>query len=46
MRKAIAELDPEQRAALLCLVDFGAAICASGLIVSLLKSSVDFLVGA
>jgi hypothetical protein len=46
MRKAIAELDAEQRAALLYLADLGAAICASGLIVSLLKSSVDFLLGA
>jgi hypothetical protein len=46
MRKAIAELDAEQRAALLYLADLGAAICAAGLIVSLLKSSVDFLLGA
>jgi hypothetical protein len=46
MRKAIAELDAEQRAALLCVTDFGVAICASGLIVSLLKSCVDFLLGA
>jgi len=37
MRKALAELDEEQRAALLYVADFGAAICLSGLIVSLLR---------
>ncbi len=41
MRKVIAELDAEQRAALLHLADFGIAICASGLIVSLLKVAGD-----
>jgi hypothetical protein len=45
MRKAIGELDPEQRAALLYVVDLGTALCAAGLIVSLLKSVVDILVG-
>jgi hypothetical protein len=37
MRKALAELDEEQRAALLCVADFGTAICASALIVSVLR---------
>jgi hypothetical protein len=37
MRKAIAELDEEQRAALLQVADFGTAVCASALIVSLLR---------
>jgi hypothetical protein len=37
MRKAIAELDEEQRAALLQVADLGTAICASALIVSVLK---------
>ena len=46
MRKAIGELDPEQRAALLYVVDLGTAICAAGLIVSLMKSVVDLLLGA
>ena len=45
MRKAIATLDAEQRAAMLQLVDFGLAACASGLIVSLLKATVDLLFG-
>jgi hypothetical protein len=45
MRKAIGELDPEQRAALLYVVDLGTALCAAGLIVSLMKSVVDILVG-
>jgi hypothetical protein len=43
MRKAIAQLDAEQRAALLYLADLGTAVCASGLIVSLLKSLVDIM---
>ena len=46
MRKAIGELDPEQRAALLYFVDLGTALCAAGLIVSLLKSMVDLLLGS
>jgi len=43
MRKAIAELDAEERAALLYLADLGTATCASALIVSLLKLIVDGL---
>jgi hypothetical protein len=43
MRKAIAELDAEERAALIYLADLGIAMCASGLIVSLLKLIVDVL---
>ena len=43
MRKPIAQLDAEQRAALTYLVDLGTAMCASGLIVSLLKLIVDAL---
>jgi hypothetical protein len=46
MRKAIAEMDPEQRAALLYVADLGTAVCASGLIVSLMKSVVDLMFGA
>jgi len=45
MRKAISELDADQRAALLYVVDLGTALCAAGLIVSLLKSVVDLLLG-
>ena len=45
MRKAIAELDAEQRAALFQVVDLGTALSAAGLIVSLLKSAVDLLFG-
>jgi len=41
MRKVIAGLDAEQRAALLHLTDFGIAICGSGLIVGLLKLAGD-----
>src|SRR5262249_47833554 len=43
MRKGIAELDAEQRAALLQVVDLATAICASALIVSVLKFVVDLL---
>jgi hypothetical protein len=43
MRKVIAKLDAEQRAALLQLTDFAIAICASGLIVGLLKLVGDLL---
>jgi hypothetical protein len=46
MRKAIAELDAEQRAALLYVADLGTALCAAGLIVSLLKSAADLLQGS
>jgi hypothetical protein len=45
MRKAIAELDADQRAALLYVADLGTALCASGLIVGLLKEAVDLLLG-
>ena len=43
MREAIAELDAEERAALLYLADLGTAMCAAGFIVSLLKLIVDVL---
>ncbi len=43
MRKAIAELDAEQREALLYLADLGTAVCASGLIVSLIRAFVDLV---
>jgi hypothetical protein len=43
MRKAIAALDAEERAALIYLADLGIAMCAAGLIVSLLKLIVDVL---
>jgi hypothetical protein len=45
MRKAIAELDADQRAALLYVADLGTVLCASGLIVSIMKSVVDLLSG-
>jgi hypothetical protein len=37
MRKAIEELDEEQRAALLEVADLGIAVCGSALIVSVLR---------
>jgi hypothetical protein len=37
MRKAIAELDEEQRATLLYVADLGTAVCTSALIVSILR---------
>lgn len=43
MRKALAELDAEQREALLYLADLGTAVCSSGLIVSLIKAFVDLV---
>jgi hypothetical protein len=43
MRKALAQLDAEERAALLYLADVGTAMCASGLIVSVLKFVLDAL---
>jgi hypothetical protein len=43
MRKAIAEMDAEQRAALLYVADLGTALCASGLVVSLMMAGVDFV---
>jgi hypothetical protein len=44
MRKAISELDDEQRAVLLEIADFGTAVFSSGLVVAILKSVVDLLV--
>lgn len=41
MRKAISELDDEQRAVLLEVADIGTAIFLSGLIVALLKTVID-----
>jgi hypothetical protein len=43
MRKAIAALDAEQRAALLYLVDLGTAMSAAGLATSILRLLVDLL---
>jgi hypothetical protein len=43
MRKAIDQLDAEERAALLYLADLGTAMCGSALAVSLLKFIVDVL---
>jgi hypothetical protein len=43
MRKAISELDAEQRAALLYLVDLGTAMSAAGLATSILRLLVDLL---
>ena len=44
MRKAISELDDEQRAALLEVTDIGTAVFSSGLIVALLKTVIDLFV--
>ncbi|MBR0691810.1 hypothetical protein [Bradyrhizobium lablabi] len=44
MRKAIAQLDAEQREQLLYLADLGAALCSSALAVGLLKVIVDFVI--
>ena len=44
MRRAISELDDEQRAVLLEVADFGTAVFSSGLVVALLKSVVDLFV--
>jgi hypothetical protein len=44
MRKAISELDDEQRAVLLEIADFGTAAFSSGLVVAILKSIVDLFV--
>ena len=41
MRKAIANLNDEQRAVLLEMADFGTAVFSSGLIVAILMSVVD-----
>jgi hypothetical protein len=43
MRKVIAELDAEQRSALLYVADFGTAIFSAALIVGLLKLVGDLL---
>lgn len=45
MRKAIAELDAEQRRQLLYLADLGTSLFASALAVCLLKSIVDLVIG-
>lgn len=45
MRKAIAELDPEQRRQLLYLADLGTSLFSSALVVCLLKSIVDLVMG-
>ena len=44
MRKAISELDDEQRAILLEVADIGTAVFSSGLIVALLKTVIDLFV--
>ena len=44
MRKAIAELDDEQRAVLMEIADFGTAVFSSGLVVAMLMSVVDLFV--
>lgn len=41
MKKAMAELDAEQREALLCVADFGLAICSAALVVSFLHVFID-----
>jgi hypothetical protein len=41
MRKAIAELDAEQRAQLLYIADLGTAMLSSALVVCILKAIVD-----
>lgn len=42
-RKILALLDEEQREALLELADFGLAACLAGLLVAMLKSTIDFV---
>ena len=44
MRKAISDLDDEQRAVLLEIADFGTAVFSSGLIVGILKYVIDLFV--
>lgn len=44
MRKAIARLDPEQKAQLLYLADLGTAMFTSALVVCTLKAVVDLFV--
>lgn len=43
MRKAIAELDAEQRAQLLYLADLGTALSSSALVVAILMGIADLL---
>ena len=43
MKKAMAELDAEQREALLCLVDFGLAICSAALVATSLYVIIDLV---
>ena len=43
MRKAISQLDDEQRSALLEIANFGTAVFSSGLIVGLLKTIIDLI---
>jgi hypothetical protein len=43
MRKALEELDEEQRSALLQVADLGTAVCASALIVSVLRLLVGLI---
>ena len=45
MRKILAALDEEQRAALLELADFGTAAFSAGLAVAMLKSTIDLVAG-
>lgn len=45
MRKAISELDVEQRQQLLYLADLGAALCLSALTVCILKFVIDLATG-
>lgn len=46
MRKALSELDAEQKAQLLYVADLGTALCSSALAVSILMAMVDLLLGA
>lgn len=43
MRRILAQLDEEQREALLELTDFGTAAFSAGLAVAMLKGAVDFI---
>ncbi len=43
MKRAIAELDAEQRETLLYLADLGLASCAAALAVGLLKTIIDLI---
>ncbi|WP_407149022.1 hypothetical protein [Bradyrhizobium sp. ORS 86] len=46
MRKALAQLDEEQRAQLLYIADLGTATFSSALVVCILKGIVDLFSGA